>query len=129
MTEMSGQEDNKEAVAKADLHGLEAEAHGTDPITGSGYRRNKQNFRLSFCVQGQQNWDNQEQMNSEYLEAKERKKPVVDLKLGMLGWGRPRCRCPGTWHTVYKQLAVTQWLVCIHITNTHLPNILHVSNS
>ena len=53
-------------------------------------------------------------MNSEYLEAKERKKPVVDLKLGMLGWGRPRCRCPGTWHTVYKQLAVTQWLVCIY---------------
>ena len=95
MTEMSGQEDNKEAVAKADLHGLEAEAHGTDPITGSGYRRNKQNFRLSFCVQGQQNWDNQEQMNSEYLEAKERKKTSCwpqarDARLGTASLQMPR---------------------------------------
>ena len=40
MTEMSGQEENEEAGAKADLYGVEAEALGTDPITGSGYRRN-----------------------------------------------------------------------------------------
>ena len=40
MTEMSGQEDNTEAGAKADLHEVEAEARGTDPITGSRYRRN-----------------------------------------------------------------------------------------
>ena len=42
MTEMSGQEDNKEAAGQAVHHGLEA---------GLGYRRNKQNiFRFSFCV-------------------------------------------------------------------------------
>ena len=40
MTEMSGQEDNTEAGAKADLHGEEAGAYGTEPINGSGYRRN-----------------------------------------------------------------------------------------
>ena len=32
-------------------------------------------------------------------------------------------------NTLYKLLAVTQWLVCILITNHHLQNILHVSNS
>ena len=39
MTEMSGQEDIKEAVAEAVHPGVEAEARGTDPITGSRYRR------------------------------------------------------------------------------------------
>ena len=40
MAELSGQEDKKEAAAQVVHHGVEAEAHGTDPITGSGYRRN-----------------------------------------------------------------------------------------
>ena len=40
MTEISGVEDNKVAAGQGVLHRVEAEAHGTDPITGSGYRRN-----------------------------------------------------------------------------------------
>ena len=40
MAEMSDQEDTMEAGDQVVHHGLEAEAHGTDPSTGSGYRRN-----------------------------------------------------------------------------------------
>ena len=36
MAEMSDQEDTMEAGDQVVHHGLEAEAHGTDPITSSG---------------------------------------------------------------------------------------------